>query len=243
MLPSMPKQPNKPLPPGTVSMPSDVMHYGRAPAGMGAPGINDPRPQGEQQWTPPTGPGPFMLDGKGGRAEIQTLSGGGGSDMPMEYMRPNPGNAGGYDGSGINPGGMFGGNPGGSFGGGSPTSQPPPIRVNPSQPMTPPAGPILGPPGGPFDPNPSGPTSPTTTPVPTTPVEPPPLAPLNNYQPQQKQGNYQPPAFQGSNTFNPTNITAPSVGGVDYQPGSYNAPQIAGANYQGGNASAQGVGA
>lgn len=80
-----------------------------------------------------------------------------------------------------------------------------------------------------------------------------PLAPLNNYQPQQQQGSYQPPAFQGANSYQAGTAqapqitssyqsqsqTAPTINAGNYQAGSIQAPQVAGAGYQSQGVSAQ----
>lgn len=86
-----------------------------------------------------------------------------------------------------------------------------------------------------------------TTPVPTTPLQPPsapkqpaappptfnataenPMAALSTYQPQQKQGSYTAPTFQGS---------------AQFEAGSYGAPTISTPTYQAGNTQAQQVSA
>lgn len=153
-----------------------------------------------------------------------------------------------YDYSGINPGG-------------GPLRPPTPVQPPVTAPVQPPAGAL--------------PTVPPGNVPPTTPVPPPEpqLAPLNNYQNQSLQSNYQAPAFQGSNTFSPTPVTAPIIPGANYQgmngtaptinapsyntspvsggqitapnyqPGNYNAPHVGSQNYAGGGASAQSVGA
>lgn len=136
----------------------------------------------------------------------------------LNYLRPagGVGSGGGYDSSGINPGA------------GSPAPAP----------ITPPAGPMpMIPPGN--------------TP-PTTPVQPPslgptaesPLAPLGDYQAQQRQSSYQAPAFQGASSYQAGSYDAPQVATPQlsqYNAGQYSAPQVAQQNYQGGNTQAQGV--
>lgn len=117
----------------------------------------------------------------------------------------------GYDGSGIIP------------------QRPPAVPPTAVPPVVPPAGPQPSIPSG---------NVPPTTPVPAPnlgPTDQNPLAPLNNYQNQTLQSSYQAPAFQGSNTFQPSQITAPLIPPMNYQAGSGSAPQINTPNYQAGN--------
>lgn len=123
----------------------------------------------------------------------------------------NRANNGGYDSSGINPGGGK-------------------IRA----PMT--APPVSTSPGIPVAPLPA-PTQPPTAAQPPAAAPPPPtfnataenpMAALSTYQPQQKQGSYTAPTFQGS---------------AQFEAGSYNAPTISTPAYQAGNTQAQQVSA
>lgn len=134
----------------------------------------------------------------------------------------NPFTENGYDSSGINP---------------RPRPNIPQTTV-PSTPVTQPSGPMpTVPPGG----------------VPSTPVQAPPqdfsptaqnpLAPLNNYQAQQQQGNYQAPSFQGQANYQAQSYQAPQVGAANYNAQSATAPTVASPNYQSGNTQAGQVGA
>lgn len=146
--------------------------------------------------------------------------------------------AGGYDGSGINPGGaiapmrMMADSPGGGTGGGSmPAPAPAPAPPVSAPPITTPAGPSA--PVQAAAPN-LGPTAQN------------PLAPLNNYQAQQTQGRFQAPTFQGSNTYQQGSYTAPQINAPSvqgYNAQSATAPQISAPNYQAGNTQAGQVGA
>lgn len=132
---------------------------------------------------------PFMMGG----GQVYTM----GAQQPFDGgSGPNAGQmqaTGGYDGSGINPGGGF----------------KPPVSA--------------------------------TTPVPTTPVQPPasptaaptfnatadnPMAALSTYQPQQKQGSYAAPTFQGSAQFEAGSYGAPTISTPTYQAGNTQAQQI-----------------
>lgn len=112
---------------------------------------------------------------------------------------------GGYDSSGINPGG-------GKIR--APMTAPP-VSTNPGIPVTPLPAPTQ-PPAAP----PPPPTFNATADNP--------MAALSTYQPQQKQGSYAAPTFQGSSQF---------------EAGSYGAPTISTPNYQAGNTRAQQVSA
>jgi len=93
------------------------------------------------------------------------------------------GQAGGYDGGGINPGGgMYGSPP-------------------PHAPATPPAA------GVPVT-TPAGPSTPVAPPS-LGPTADSPLAPLNDYQARQGQSSYQSPTFQGGNSYQAGSYTAP----------------------------------
>lgn len=130
---------------------------------------------------------------------------------------------GGYDGGGINPGGG---------------------PVNPTSPYQ---QTLVQPPSGPMPTVPAGGIAPTPAPAPSmAPTDANPLAPLNNYQPQQMQGNYTSPTFQGQANYQAGSYTAPQVTAPTpqgYTPQSNSAPQVGPANYQAGNTQAGQVGA
>lgn len=153
-------------------------------------------------------------------ANYMMMPDGGGNGGGFERGGLNdPSGGGGYDGGGINPGGS--------------APAPPPI--------TPPAGPM--------------PTIPPGNTPPTTPAPPPnlgptaanPLAPLGDYQAQQRTSNYQ------AGAYNAPQVAMPSLAGYNaqqssvpqinqgFESGQYNAPQVAQQSYQGGNTQAQGV--
>ena len=81
-------------------------------------------------------------------------------------------------------------------------------------PITPPAGALPAVPPG---------TVPPTTPVQQNlgPTDTAPLAPLNLYQNQTLHYSYQAPVFQGQNTFQAGNYSAPQINAPDYNSQSY----------------------
>lgn len=132
---------------------------------------------------------PFMMGG----GQIYTLGG----KAALDGGLPETG---GYNSSGINPGGMF---------------TPPPIKATPAVPPAP----VQPPASQPAQPAPQQSFDATAAN---------PMAPMSTYQPQQKQGSYAAPTFQGS---------------AQFEAGSYNAPTISTPAYQAGNTQAQQVSA
>lgn len=146
-------------------------------------------------------------------------------DMGMVNMMQPMQATGGYDGGGINPGGGPI-NPNSPYGNTTPAPAPGGI--------TPPTGPMpTVPPGG---------IAPTPAPN-MGPTEANPLAPLNNYQPQQQQGSYQAPTFQGQANYSAQSYQAPQVGPANYNAQAPTAPTVSSPNYQAGNTQAGQVGA